>query len=123
VLRFFLLKTHYRENTVYTEAALREAEAEHAELRSAIVGAREASESGEPGIDKALEEALPRLQVRFEEAMDDDFDTAKATAGLLDFARKVNAAGPLPAATGESIFTQFCELCSVFGLCEEEFED
>jgi cysteinyl-tRNA synthetase len=123
VLRFFVLKTHYRENTTYTEAALREAEKEHAEIRSAIVRLRTGSESDRSGRDEALEAAAARMQERFEEAMDDDFDTKRATEIVLAMAREVNAADTPPSATGDAVFTQFCEVCSVLGLCEEEFED
>ncbi|MFQ5987083.1 MAG: cysteine--tRNA ligase [Thermoplasmata archaeon] len=123
VLRFFVLKTHYRENSTYTEEALRQAAAEHAEIRNAIVRSREESESDRPGEDEALVAGLSRMREKFEEAMDDDFDTAGATAAVLELARKVNDAGPLPAATADAIYTQFCELCQVLGLCEEEFED
>lgn len=123
VLRFFLLKTHYRENSTYTEAALRKAETEHAEIRNAIVRLRADSESDRPGRDEALEAESARMRERFEEAMDDDFDTKQATEIVLSIAREVNDAGPLPAATADAIFTQFCEICGVLGLCEEEFED
>ncbi len=123
VLRFFLLKTHYRENGTYTEVALREAEREHDEIRNAIVRLRADSESDQPGRDEALEAESARTQERFEEAMDDDFDTKRATEIVLSMAREVNDAGPLPAAAADAIFTQFCDLCGVLGLCEEEFED
>ena len=123
VLRYFVLKTHYRENSTYTEAALREAEAEHKEIRRAIVRLRTDSESDREGRNADLEAELDRMRERFEDAMDDDFDTTRATETVLAMAREVNATDPLPAATADAVFTQFCELCSVLGLCEEEFED
>ncbi|MFQ6013290.1 MAG: cysteine--tRNA ligase [Thermoplasmata archaeon] len=122
-LRFFVLKTHYRENSPYSEEALRAAEAEHGELESAIVRSRTDSEAERPGRDAAMEAAAERMREAFEEAMDDDFDTAGATEAVLELAREVNAAGPLPASTADAVFTGFCELCRVLGLCEEEFEE
>ncbi len=54
--------------------------------------------------------------------MDRDLDTPAATSALLAFARRVDAAEAVPAATAERIFLELCQYCSVLGLCEEQFE-
>ncbi len=122
VLRFFLLKSHYRATVDYSDEGLRQAEEEHGEISAAIEKVDTARETGGPGEDDALWREAEALRKAFTEAMDRDLDTPAATSALLAFARRVDAAEAVPAATAERIFLELCQYCSVLGLCEEQFE-
>ncbi len=122
VLRYFILKTHYRETVDYSEEAIRQAQAEHSELAATIERLSEAAETGGPGEEEALLRRADEVRSAFMDAMDDDFDTASAAATLLEFAREISAWEKIPAATGEKIFLDFCDYCTILGLCEEEFQ-
>ncbi len=123
VLRYFILKTHYRDTMDYSEEALRASQKEHSELAAAIAKVEQATDAGGPGEDKDLLKEAEELRGAFTEAMDDDFDTPRATKALVAFARRVNATENIPASTAEKIFVDFCDYCSVLGLCEEQFVD
>ena len=79
VVRFFILRTHYRSPLNYSDAHLEDAKQALTRLYTALKGA------GEGRID--WEE--PRAK-RFREAMDDDFGTPEAVAVLFELANEVN---------------------------------
>jgi cysteinyl-tRNA synthetase len=81
VLRFFLVRTHYRSQIAYSEALLAEAKTALTRLYTALRDTRPA-----PG-DVDWNE--PHAQ-RFATAMDDDFNTAQAVSVLFDLAGEVN---------------------------------
>ncbi|MFQ5838364.1 MAG: cysteine--tRNA ligase [Thermoplasmata archaeon] len=122
VLRYFILKTHYRDTVDYSEEALRVAEAEHSEIAAAIMRLRDAADSGVPGEDASLLQEAARTRTAFLESMDDDFDTSRAIAALLELARIVEGVGKLPSSTAQKLFFDLCDYCKVLGLCEEELE-
>jgi cysteinyl-tRNA synthetase len=85
VLRFFMLKAHYRSPINYSDAQLEEARAGLVRLYTALAQV--------PAI-----ESNPRLDAhspwakRFADAMNDDFNTPEAIAVLFDLASEVNRA-------------------------------
>lgn len=122
VLRYFIMKTHYRATADYSEEALREAEAEHGEVAAAIARVREAMETHLEGEDEPLLERARLVRREFLEAMDDDLDTPRATEALLGLARAVSERSPVPTSTAKRLFGDFCEFCDVLGLCQDELE-
>ncbi len=80
-LRLSVLGSHYRSPATYSEEGIVAAERAMARLRQAALVA---GPDAEPALDPA-----PYLQ-RFQEAMDDDFNTPQALAALFDLAREVN---------------------------------
>ncbi|MBE9535787.1 MAG: cysteine--tRNA ligase [Proteobacteria bacterium] len=100
VLRFFLLSTHYRSPIDYTEQNLKEAEAGLEKIYTTlnamdmILGEKVSSEGSAPregeGPDAEAEEMVNSLEERFRSAMDDDFNTALATASFFDTVRAIN---------------------------------
>jgi cysteinyl-tRNA synthetase len=92
VVRFYLLSTHYRSPIDFSHDRLEEARIAYQRLRTPLERAEVwAKPEGPPAggdLGRAVEEAT-RL---FHEAMDDDFNTAKALGHLFDFARDVNRA-------------------------------
>jgi cysteinyl-tRNA synthetase len=91
-LRYFVLSSHYRSPTDFSEAALDAASRGLERLYGAVGLVRErlkvaASGEADPGwLDR-----LDAARARFVEAMDDDFGSPQAIATLFDLSREVNA--------------------------------
>jgi cysteinyl-tRNA synthetase len=83
VVRFFMLKAHYRSPINYSDAQLEEARSGLARLYTAL--AQTLSET------KTLDPHNPWTK-RFADAMNDDFNTPEAIAVLFDLASEVNRA-------------------------------
>ncbi len=107
VIRFFLLNTHYRSPIEFSDAQLEEARTAYERLANthrrlnemepakAEVGGGESKGKGEApqsGSGTALTEAISRTREEFQTAMDDDFNTREALAGLFELVRLVNRA-------------------------------
>jgi cysteinyl-tRNA synthetase len=96
VVRFYLLSTHFRSPIEFTEERLEEAGIALSRLQAAAAAMKEAA--GDPPADLSapvppgsikhpeLRESLER----FLDAMQDDFNSAKATGHLFDLARAIN---------------------------------
>ena len=84
VLRFFMLKAHYRSPINYSDAQLEEA-------RSGLVRLYTALAQVPTVTNIALDSNSPWVQ-RFTEAMNDDFNTPEAIAVLFELASEVNRA-------------------------------
>ncbi|MBI4988053.1 MAG: cysteine--tRNA ligase [Rhodocyclales bacterium] len=97
VVRFFILRAHYRSPLNYSDAHLDDARSALSRLYTALKGV--ASEVG------SIDWNEPHA-VRFRQAMDDDFNTPEAIAVLFELANEVNrtrsagAAGQLKALAG-----------------------
>jgi len=94
-VRLFLLSTHYRSPLDFDEGRLIEAERglERLENTRRLLEevARNRLVSEVPGDNEVnLVKRIEELQERFVEAMDDDFNTARAVAVLYDLAREIN---------------------------------
>jgi cysteinyl-tRNA synthetase len=81
VVRFFVVRAHYRSPLNYSDAHLEEARQGLARLYTALKG----FDTGEAAVD--WEEPFAR---RFREAMNDDFNTPEAVAALFELANEVN---------------------------------
>ena len=107
VVRFFLLRGHYRSPLNYTDSHLEDARQALNTLYTALRGRR-----AEPG---AVDWNEPAAR-QFREAMDDDFNTSEAVAVLFGLARETNRSGSDAAAT------QLLRLGRVLGLLEQDPE-
>ena len=96
VLRFFLLSTHYRSPIEFSDEQLREAESSIDRYYTTVVrmndfvekqyaASEEYSKAG-----KGFEKILLSFRGKFEEAMDDDFNTALALGHVFELIREVN---------------------------------
>lgn len=91
VIRFFLLQSHYRSTTDFSEKALEAAETGFQSLRlniQSILGYD--PKNSDDRNHEHNNEALPKLKEAFESAMNDDFNTAQAIASLFDHTKKIN---------------------------------
>ena len=82
VVRFFILRAHYRSPLNYSDAHLVDA-------RQALSRLYTALRNVPPAEAGAIDWAAP-MAVRFKAAMDDDFNTAEAIAVLFELANEVN---------------------------------
>jgi cysteinyl-tRNA synthetase len=83
VLRFFMLRAHYRSPINYSDAQLEEARAGLVRLYTALAQVTLS--------DKPVDPRSPWAE-RFAEAMNDDFNTPEAIAVLFDLASELNRA-------------------------------
>jgi cysteinyl-tRNA synthetase len=81
VVRFFILRAHYRSALNYSDAHLEDAKGALTRLYTALK-----DDHGETKLDWTEEHAR-----RFKQAMDDDFGTPEAMAVLFDLATRINA--------------------------------
>jgi cysteinyl-tRNA synthetase len=104
IIRFFILSSHYRSPLNYSDEQLDEACVALTRLYTALRGVEIA--------DVALHQAYVE---RFQQAMDDDFNTPVALSVLFDLARELNKADdkPVLAATLKS-------LAALLGLLQDE---
>lgn len=90
-IRFFVLNTHYRSPINYSNEALEGAETGRERLQNTIRNVRERLVSAEGTVGEAAwKNKLEKYKQDFEEAMNEDFNTAGALAVLFNVAREVN---------------------------------
>ncbi len=92
VLRFFLLSTHYRSPLDFSRERLAEAAVSYARLRGPLERAEAWDAPQGVPIGGELGAAVDEARAKFSEAMDDDFNSAKAIGHLFDLGRAVNRA-------------------------------
>jgi len=91
-LRFFILSSHYRSPTDFSQEALDAADRGLERLYGAVSLVRERLASAPAGgLDAGWAARLEEYRARFVAAMDDDFSTPQAIAVLFDLSREVNA--------------------------------
>ncbi len=98
VIRLFVLSSHYRSPIEFSQDQLRDAESSIdryystvARLDDVIAQALEAkAQRMQQAAAEALENVLERFHLQFEEAMDDDFNTAIAVGHIFDLVREIN---------------------------------
>jgi len=83
VIRFFLLQSHYRSTTDFSEAALEAAETGLKNLHSMITSIEKAT----PGNGKAYN--MEAFKAAFEDVMNDDFNSAQAIAVLFEHLKEI----------------------------------
>jgi len=91
IVRFFLASVHYRSQIDFNERDLKQAERNLERLTNAIESFTTLRESEKKGFDdEALLQKTKEIKQRFEEAMDDDFNTALAVSTIFDCVKEIN---------------------------------
>jgi cysteinyl-tRNA synthetase len=128
-IRFFILNSHYRSPTDFTEAALDAASKGYERLVGAASLTRQMMADANPdeAPDPAFLEVIDRHKARFLTAMDDDFNTPQALAVLFDFNKEVNSllndGGPVSGGTLIAIDDAYCALGKqVLGIIPDSLE-
>ncbi len=119
-IRLFILSSHYRSPITWSEEGILAADRGLERLRTAL---RPGSADGEGGGEE-LKAAAQEARQGFVEAMDDDFNTARAIAHLFDLSRAINQArdsglAPEAVAGAQDVLR---ELADVLGLTLQEPE-
>ncbi len=103
-LRMFVISSHYRSPSSYTDDALDAARSGVERLRNAAFSEGGKGEKLDPG----------DVRARFTEAMDDDLNTPRALAALFDLTRDINRSAASGGDTAEAR-ALLRELCGVLG--------
>lgn len=137
VVRFYLLSTHYRSPLDFDDGKLEEARRALGRLKTTENLAREFIGNGELGGEQTFEEgpalsflqSVEELQNRYIEAMDDDFNTARALGHLFELSHHINSylAAAANDTTSRSALQQalkvFQELADVLGIFMDKEQD
>jgi cysteinyl-tRNA synthetase len=110
-VRYFILSSHYRQTTDFTDEALSAAARGYERLTGTVGLVRQRLAKPQNSASGAAEaetlDSIETLKSRFDEAMNNDFNTPQALAALFDFNRTVNTVlnqpEPISVATLEAI--------------------
>jgi cysteinyl-tRNA synthetase len=108
IIRFFILSSHYRSPLNYSDESLNEAYSALTRLYTALRGV--------DSIDSAVD---TDYKARFEQAMDDDFNTPVALAALFDLARDLNKAKTHEPEKVAGLAANLKQLASLLGLLQD----
>ncbi len=120
-VRFFILNTHYQSPLDFNDAALEDAHRGLERVKNAISGVENRIKNplaGAPvigGVRDRLEASLRR----FEERMDDNFDSREAIAELFELTREVNrwlAEGDMPASEWKEVLDLYGVYSDILGI-------
>ena len=94
VIRFFIFSTHYRNPLDFSESAMQDATAGLDRLYNCVAAIDGLNMEGDPDapslISKKDRKKLTGMEERYQQAMDNDFNTAQAQAILFDTAKILN---------------------------------
>jgi len=90
-IRFFILSSHYRSNTDFSDDAIAAAAKGHQRLLNRVKCVFDLKKSTTSGAaDEAIRNLVAEFEGKFYSVMDDDFNTPQAIAILFDFHRAVD---------------------------------
>ncbi|WP_416308205.1 cysteine--tRNA ligase [Neptunicella sp. SCSIO 80796] len=112
-VRYFLMTAHYRSQLNYTEDNLKQARASLERLYTALRGIQP---------DRQHAEQDNQYQVRFDAAMNDDFNSPEAISVLFELAREINIARLEDHAQAERLAGIMLHLGAVMGLLQQDPE-
>ncbi len=126
-LRFFILSSHYRSTTDFTEEALQAAAKGYERLISAVSMTRQKLNDADPDqpMNEAFWDIIQQHKARFMAALDDDLNTPQAVAVLFDFNKEVNtllnSGQPISGGTLKAIDDLYHELGNdILGIIPDE---
>jgi len=127
VVRQFILGSHYRGPVDFSDEALGAAESGAKRLREAVLAIREAAVRSPAGeAPQTVTQMLEQSKTRFEEAMNDDFNTAAALSVIFDLVKQANTllAGGIPQGSALAIDQAFRKWGGeVLGLVPEKYAE
>ena len=94
VIRFFVLSSHYRKPIDFSENELNQSKAAVERIENALVRAKEVENEKAIGNNSVedLKKSLETSKKKFEEAMDDDFNTAQGIGVIFELVKELNRA-------------------------------
>ena len=118
VLRFFMLSAQYRSPLNFSEEQMEQAKSGLERIQSAGQRLKELTEHA-PEIPMSEEEAAAGQSfiASFEEAMDDDFNTAVAEAAVFDLVKYANTNAPsMGRAQAKDLFDKLLKMTDILGI-------
>jgi len=112
IIRFFILSSHYRSPLNYSDEQLNDAGVALTRFYTALRGMRTV-------VDAVAEEAY---KARFEQAMDDDFNTPVALSVLFDLARELNKVKEADQEKAEVLAATLKYLGGLLGILQDDPE-
>ena len=119
VVRLFMLSVQYRNPINFSRDLIQQAAAALQRLHTALDRLKEAPVASEPAADEQVfVDTLEGYRTRFNEAMDDDLNTADALGVLFDLARAANTFVSVPRTRKaiDAVTALYTELMDVLGL-------
>ena len=126
MVRLFMLSVHYRNPINFSRDLIQQAAVALQRLRTALDRLKEAPIAQEAAVDEqAFLDTLEGYRTRFNDAMDDDLNTADALGVLFDLARAANTFVSVPRTkkSVEAVTALYTELMDVLGLMPRKAED
>jgi cysteinyl-tRNA synthetase len=125
-LRVFFVSSHYRSGIDYSEKSLEQAKINLEKLYNTLENLQEAKKRKElTKEEKDFKLFIKECKKKFENFMDDDFNTPKALSCLYELSSKTNALldkqkGEINKRLAEDIIKTFRELGYIFGILQKE---
>ena len=128
VIRFFMLSAHYRTPLNFSDTLVESAKTGLDRILTAIDLCREMAAKEETGsLSKEETEHIANIEVlvkKFEDAMEDDFNTADAVSAIFEIVRESNSTvKDFSADYAKKILKVLEDLCSVLGIETTEEEE
>ena len=127
VLRLLYASTHYRSPIDFEDSMIEQAKAKLDSLYNTLDNVKHRT-SNKPisSKEKSLWETLESVKSKFQDAMNDDFNTALALSYVLEMSKEINklidAEGSISKELSEKIASLLKEIGSVFGILQKEAE-
>lgn len=129
VLRFFMLSAHYRSPLNFSAELMESAKNALERIRNAVSNLSYLADNGADGAmteaeEKLLAEAM-EYEKKFDEAMDDDFNTADGVAAIFELVKfaNSNADSQNTKAYIQGLREEIIKLCDVMGIIAETQEE
>lgn len=129
VLRFFMLSAHYRSPLNFSAELMESAKNALERIRNAVSNLNYLKESAFGSEMRADEQAMAaeakNFEVKFDEAMDDDFNTADAVAAVFELVKYANTSvtSANTAALIGFVKDEIIRLCDILGIIAEVKEE
>lgn len=126
VIRFFMLSAHYRSPLNFSDELVESARAGLERIQNAVENLRDLSKKGGALSEKEREdlEKADLYRQKFDDAMEDDFNTADAIAAVFELVRFANStAGDSSGEYAAGLLDLLETLCTVLGIETEKKEE
>ncbi|SHJ58049.1 cysteinyl-tRNA synthetase [Dethiosulfatibacter aminovorans DSM 17477] len=126
ILRFFIVSGHYRKPINYSRETIHQADASLQRLYNCKRNLKFYMENNPPGeVDEAVKLKMIEFRNQFENAMDDDINTADAVTALFEIAKFVNSTFDEFTSRESAGFVneEYLELAEVLGILYKEVQD
>ncbi len=129
VLRFFMLNAHYRSPLNFSAELMESSKNALERIRNAVSNLAYLEQNADDGAMTQEEQqalaAVQEFEQKFDEAMDDDFNTADAIASIFELVKYANSnvSGENTKAFIAAVKDKIIRLCDILGIIAEEKEE